>query len=72
MRYRDDNPAYVADLILYVCFILFMFAMIFHVTEVNERLTKIVDISKTPVITIKGNLLIFNVINKRDIKPREM
>ena len=41
MRYRDDNPAYVADLILYVCFILFMFAMIFHVTEVNERLTKI-------------------------------
>ena len=41
MRYRDDNLAYVADLIIYVCFILFMFVMIFHVTEVNERLTKI-------------------------------
>tara|TARA_B100001287_G_C22308348_1_gene356040 strand:- start:210 stop:362 length:153 start_codon:yes stop_codon:yes gene_type:complete len=41
MRYRDDNSAYVADLIIYVCFILFMVGMLFHVTEVNERLTKI-------------------------------
>ena len=41
MRYRDYNSKYVADLIIYVCLILFMFVMIFHVTEVNERLTKI-------------------------------
>ncbi len=41
MRYRDDNPAYVADLIIYVCFILFMFVMIFHVKDVDKRLTKI-------------------------------
>ena len=41
MRYRDYNSKYVTDLIMYICFILFMFVMIFHVVEVNERLTKI-------------------------------
>ena len=39
MRDRDIKDMVVV--IMYVCLILFMFIMIFHVTEVNERLTKI-------------------------------
>ena len=37
----DRDIKDMAEVIMYVCLILFMFIMIFHVTEVNERLTKI-------------------------------
>jgi len=29
------------NLIMYVCFIIFMWTMIYHIVEVNERLNKI-------------------------------
>ena len=34
---RDKIP----NLIMYVCFIIFMWTMIYHMVEVNERLSKI-------------------------------
>ena len=38
---RDRDIKDMTAVIMYVCLILFMFIMIFHVKDVNKRLTKI-------------------------------